>query len=269
MVLLAAFDVLLGRHAGSEDVLVGTPLAGRPHTELEGLIGFFLNTLVLRTDLRGDPAFSELLRHVRRVTLDAYAHADVPFEKLVEALAPQRSLSHSPIVQVLFTLHNQPRTSLALPGLESEPVLVTGEAAKFDLSVHVAEEAGGLDIAFAWRSQLFSRLWVESLAADFIALLEAVIAAPETRISRLLPAVRTVLHGPDAVARRGTESSTDAAAPTAHPEPETTPPPSELEAQLAEIWQSLLPVASIAPNDDSFRHRWSFAARDTDDRADR
>ncbi|MFZ1624464.1 MAG: amino acid adenylation domain-containing protein [Gammaproteobacteria bacterium] len=252
MVLLAAFDVLLGRHAGSEDVLVGTPLAGRPHTELEGLIGFFLNTLVLRADLRGDPAFSELLLRVRRVTLDAYAHADVPFEKLVEALAPQRSLSHSPIVQVLFTLHNQPRTSLALPGLESEPVLVTGEAAKFDLSVHVAEEAGGLDIAFAWRSKLFSRLWVESLAADFIALLEAVIAAPETRISRLLPAVRTVLHGPDAVARRGTESSADAAAPTMHPELETTPLPSELEAQLAEIWQSLLPVASIAPNDDFF-----------------
>ncbi len=139
--LLTAFDVLLGRHAGSEDVLVGTPLAGRPHSELEGLLGFFVNTLVLRTRLHGDPRFSELLARVRRVTLDAYEHADVPFEKLVEALAPQRSLSHSPIVQVLLTLHNQPRVPLALPGLEAEPVAVLGEAAKFDLSVHIAEEA--------------------------------------------------------------------------------------------------------------------------------
>ena len=252
MVLLAAFDVLLGRHADSEDVLVGTPLAGRPHTELEGLIGFFLNTLVLRTDLRGDPAFSELLLRVRRVTLDAYAHADVPFEKLVEALAPARSLRHSPVVQVLFTLHNQPRVPLALPGLASEPALITGEAAKFDLSVHMAEEAGGLDIAFAWRSELYSGTRIESLAADFLALLEAVVAAPETRISRLLPGVSTALHTADAVAMRGTDPSADATVPAAPAGSESAAPFNELEAQLAEIWQSLLPVESIAPDDDFF-----------------
>lgn len=240
MVLLAAFDVLLGRHAGSEDVLVGTPLAGRPHTELEGLIGFFLNTLVLRTDLSGDPAFSELLVRVRRVTLDAYAHADVPFEKLVEVLAPQRSLNHGPIVQVLFTLHNQPRVPLVLSGLESEPVPVSVEAAKFDLGVHVAEEAGGLDIAFAWRSALFSRTRMESLAADFVALLEAVAQAPETRLSRLLPAVSAPLRAADAEEAAVPVASANAA------------PLSELETRLAGIWQSLLPVASIAPDDDFF-----------------
>jgi non-ribosomal peptide synthetase component F len=252
MVLLAALDVLLGRHAGSEDVLVGTPLAGRPHTELEGLIGFFLNTLVLRTELRGDPAFSELLLRVRRMTLDAYAHADVPFEKLVEALAPERSLRHSPIVQVLFTLHNQPRAPLALAGLEAEPVLVGGEAAKFDLSVHVAEEAGGLDIAFAWRSELFSRPRIESLAADFLALLEAVAEAPETRLSSLLPGVSAPLRAAEARSTRATESLPDTAVPGVPASRADIPPPNELEMQLAEIWQSLLPVASIAPDDDFF-----------------
>ncbi|MCP5140704.1 MAG: amino acid adenylation domain-containing protein [Chromatiales bacterium] len=241
MVLLAAFDVLLGHHAGSEDVLVGTPLAGRPHTELEGLIGFFLNTLVLRTDLRGDPAFSELLVRVRRVALDAYAHADVPFEKLVEVLAPQRSLSHSPIVQVLFTLHNQPRVPLVLSGLESEPVPISVEAAKFDLSVHVAEDARGLDIAFAWRSTLYSRKRIESLAADFLVLLESVARAPEARLSSLRPQLGVPLRASEVP---------EAAVPAASDN--SLVPLGELEVQLAEIWQSLLPVASIAPDDDFF-----------------
>lgn len=195
---------------------------------------------MLRTDLSGDPAFSELLVRVRRVTLDAYAHADVPFEKLVEVLAPQRSLNHGPIVQVLFTLHNQPRVPLVLSGLESEPVPVSVEAAKFDLGVHVAEEAGGLDIAFAWRSALFSRTRMESLAADFVALLEAVAQAPETRLSRLLPAVSAPLRAADAEEAAVPVASANAA------------PLSELETRLAGIWQSLLPVASIAPDDDFF-----------------
>jgi non-ribosomal peptide synthetase component F len=241
MVLLAAFDVLLGRHAGSEDVLVGTPLAGRPHTELEGLIGFFVNTLVLRTDLRGDPAFGELLARVRGITLDAYAHADVPFEKLVEALAPQRSLRHSPIVQVLLTLHNQPRVPLALPGLEAEPVLIAGEAAKFDLSVHMAEEDGGLAMAFFWRSELYSTARIESLATDFCALLVAVAAAPDTPISRLLPGVTPP---PASVAAATGACATAVSAGTA--------PLTALETQLAEIWCSLLPVDAIAPDEDFF-----------------
>ncbi|MCL4791719.1 MAG: amino acid adenylation domain-containing protein, partial [Gammaproteobacteria bacterium] len=242
MVLLAALDVLLGRHAGREDVLVGTPLAGRPHTALEGLVGFFLNTLVLRTDLRGDPAFSELLARVRRVTLDAYAHADVPFEKLVEALAPQRSLRHSPIVQVLLTLHNQPRALLALPGLEAEPVPVGSEAPKFELSVHVAEEAGSLEIAFAGRSELFSPARVGALAAEFVAVLEAVVAAPETRLSGLLPGVSTA---PPASAVPALTAASPGTAPA-------DAASAELEAQLAGIWQSLLGLESVAADDDFF-----------------
>lgn len=243
MVLLAAFDVLLGRHAGSEDVLVGTPLAGRPHTELEGLVGFFLNTLVLRTDLRGDPTFGELLLRVRRLTLDAWAHADVPFEKLVEALAPQRSLRHSPIVQVLFTLHNQPRVPLVLPGLEAEPVLVNANTAKFELSVHVAEEADGIEIAFAGRGELFSARRLGELLADFVAVLEAVVATPEARISSLLPAV-VPQSAPPVVA--GATANDPAALPL------PAAPLDELEQQLADIWQALLLVDSVAADDDFF-----------------
>jgi amino acid adenylation domain-containing protein len=243
MVLLAAFDVLLGRHAGSEDVLVGTPLAGRPHTALEGLVGFFLNTLVLRTDLRGDPSFSELLLRVRRLTLDAWAHADVPFEKLVETLAPQRSLRHSPIVQVLFTLHNQPRVPLALLGLEAEPVQVTADAAKFELSVHVAEEADGIEIAFAGRGELFSERRLGELLADFVAVLAAVVATPEVRLSSLLPAV-VPQSAPPVVA--GTTANDPAALqlPAA--------PLDELEQRLAGIWRALLAVESVSADDDFF-----------------
>jgi amino acid adenylation domain-containing protein len=248
MVLLSAFDVLLGRHAGSEDVLVGTPLAGRPHTELEGLVGFFLNTLVLRTDLRGDPAFSELLLRVRRLTLDAWAHADVPFEKLVEALAPQRSLHHSPIVQVLFTLHNQPRVPLAFPGLEAEPVLVNADAAKFELSVHVAEEADGLEIAFAGRGELFSAGRLGELLADFVTVLETVVAKPEARLSSLLPAVV-----PQAAAPLQSEGmANDSSAPHTPAAPATAAPLDELEQQLADIWQALLLVDAVAADDDFF-----------------
>ena len=113
MTLLAAFKVLLYRYSGQTDLIVGTPIAGRNRREVEGLIGFFINTLALRGDLSGDPPFGELVGRVKRVALDAYAHADVPFEKLVEDLAPARSRAHSPLAQVLFVFHNEPRSALA------------------------------------------------------------------------------------------------------------------------------------------------------------
>ncbi len=124
MTLLAAFQTLLFRYSGQQDIVVGSPVAGRNRTELEGLIGFFVNMLPLRTDLSGAPTFRELLGKVRETTLDAYAHQELPFEKLVEELQPERSPSHAPLVQVVFVLQNTPRTPLELPGLTAQSIAV-------------------------------------------------------------------------------------------------------------------------------------------------
>src|SRR4028119_680223 len=134
MVALGAFQALLSRYGGSEDVVVGSPIAGRGRSEVEGLIGFFVNTLVMRTDLGGDPTFRELLGRVREGTLGAYEHQEVPFERLVAELQPERSLSHAPLFQVMFALQNAEGPGGDLPGLEVSGVEVELASAKFDLS---------------------------------------------------------------------------------------------------------------------------------------
>ncbi|MGH8059783.1 MAG: condensation domain-containing protein, partial [Candidatus Entotheonellia bacterium] len=144
MTLLAAFQVLLARYTGQEDLVVGTPIAGRTYLETEGLIGFFVNTLPLRTQLTGDPTFRELLTRVREVALGAYAHQDLPFEKLVEELQPDRDLSSTPVFQVMFILQNAPRRPLELPGLSLTPLDVDAGTAKFDLTLSVTEVDDGL-----------------------------------------------------------------------------------------------------------------------------
>jgi amino acid adenylation domain-containing protein len=177
MVLLAGFQALLSRWTGAEDLVVGTPVAGRPRTELEGLVGFFVNTLPLRGDLAGDPAFGELLRRVKRTALDAWAHADVPFERLVEELAPTRSLAHAPLAQVLFVFHNEPRSPLALDGIEALELVVPAAHAKLDLSLHVAVHDGALVTSFAYNSELFDATTIADLADGYAALLAAVVGA--------------------------------------------------------------------------------------------
>jgi amino acid adenylation domain-containing protein len=185
MVLLAGFDLLLGRYAGSEDIVVGTPVAGRPRTELEGLIGFFVNTLVLRTGLHGNPRFRELLQRVRQSTLDAWAHADVPFEQLVEQLRPPRSTGRSPLFQVLFNLHNEPAGRLELSGLEVTPLAVDRGTAKFDLSVSLTEGSAGLAVSFEYSTDLYLAASMQRMLDDFAALLAAVVAAPDARLASL------------------------------------------------------------------------------------
>src|SRR5262249_1444170 len=133
MTLLAAFQTLLHRYCGQEDIVVGTPITNRTHQELEGLIGFFLNTLALRGDLSGDPSFIELLGRVREVSLGAYAHQDLPFEKLVDELQPQRSLSYSPLFQVMFTLQDSTGGEFKLQDLQVESLRGGGANARFDL----------------------------------------------------------------------------------------------------------------------------------------
>ena len=185
MTLLAAFQVLLHRYNGQEDIAVGSPIAGRGRTELEGLIGFFVNTLVLRSDLSGNPRFRDLLGRVRESALGAYTHQDLPFEKLVEELAPARDMSRNPLFQVLFVLQNAPSAAFALEGVEVSRLPLEGHSAKFDLSLSVRESAVGLHASWEYTSDLFNASTIERMARHFERLLEAIVADPEQCIGQL------------------------------------------------------------------------------------
>ncbi len=189
MTLLAAFKTLLLRYTRRQDIVVGTPIAGRDRTALEGLVGFFVNTLVLRTDLSGDPPFTELLRRVREVTLGAYAHQGMPFEKLVEELRPERNLNHNPLFQVLFALQNTPGArdtrNPAEHAASGEAPVVVPSAAKFDLSLFMAQTDDGLAGELEYCLDLFERDSARRLLACFLTLLRGVAARPERRLSEL------------------------------------------------------------------------------------
>jgi len=185
MTLLAAFAALLGRLTGEEDLAVGTPIAGRTRVETEPLIGLFVNTLVLRTDLAGDPVFTDLLDRVREVTLSAYAHQEVPFERLVEDLAPRRDLSRPPLVQVMLVLQNAPLGSLELPGLALTAEPVVTETAKLDLTCSLGEADEGLAGTIEYNRDLFDGPTIERLAECFVRLLAGAAADPERRLSEL------------------------------------------------------------------------------------
>ncbi|HEX7239255.1 MAG TPA: condensation domain-containing protein, partial [Longimicrobiaceae bacterium] len=183
MVLLGAFQVLLSKYAGSEDVVVGSPIAGRTRREVEGLIGFFVNTLVLRTDVSGDPGFREVLRRVREGTLGAYENQDVPFEKLVAELQPERSLSHSPLFQVMFALQNAGGAEGALPGLRLQGVGAEQESAKFDLSLALAATPQGLFGELSYSTELFERGTIVRMVGHLERVLEQVAEDPNVRLS--------------------------------------------------------------------------------------
>jgi amino acid adenylation domain-containing protein len=185
MTLLGAFQVFLMRLSGEPDVVVGTPVANRTRVETESLIGFFVNTLVLRTDLSGEPSFEEVLRRVREVCLGAYAHQDVPFEKVVEALEPDRSLSHAPLFQVMFALQNTPRQELTLAGLSLTPLTIESKTAKFDLTLAFVDTDEGLRGAVEYNVDLFDATTISRLVENFETLLEGIVAAPARRIGNL------------------------------------------------------------------------------------
>ncbi|HSF39112.1 MAG TPA: non-ribosomal peptide synthase/polyketide synthase [Thermoanaerobaculia bacterium] len=185
MTLAAAFAALLSRYTGQADFGLGTPVAGRNRVELEGLIGFFVNTLVLRTDLFGDPPFSALLARVREAALGAFAHEQMPFERLVEELNPERSLSHPPLFQVMFALQNVPSTALDVPGLKAAPFDTEGGAAKFDLSLAVADSEAGLGGALEYRTGLFDAETVRRTLVHWNTLLAGIAADPDRRLSEL------------------------------------------------------------------------------------
>lgn len=185
MTLLSAFQALLYRYSGQQDLAVGSPIAGRNRPEIEGLIGFFVNTLVLRTDLSGNLTFRELLKRVRNVTLEALTHQDAPFERLVEELQPDRSLSHTPLFQVMFALQNAPRSNLALPNLDLTFLPAEGGLAKFDLTLSMIEDGVGLRGSFRYNAQLFDRAAIGRMVGHFQTFLEAVVADPDQPVSEL------------------------------------------------------------------------------------
>jgi non-ribosomal peptide synthetase component F len=185
MTLLAGFQTLLYRYTGQHDVAVGSPIAGRARPEIEGLIGFFVNMLVLRSDLSDNPTFKELLARVRKTAFGAYEHQDVPFEKLVEVLHPERDLSRSPLFQVMFAFQNIPRQGLDLTGLTASPVEVPNETAKYDISLYMWDEPKGLVARLEYNTDLFDDASIRRMLGRFETLLEAIVDNPEERISDL------------------------------------------------------------------------------------
>ena len=185
MTLVAAFQILLHRYSGQDDIVIGTPPAGRSRLELEGLIGFFVNNLVLRTDLSGNPSFRELLAQVREVALGAYTHQDIPFEKLVEALNPQRDLGRSPLFQVMFVLLSTSDNPLTLNAATVEPLPVDTGTTQFDLTLELSETPHGLTGRVEYATDLFETATIARLIGHFQTLLEGIVAHPEARLSEL------------------------------------------------------------------------------------
>ncbi len=182
--LLSAFQVLLHRYTGQHDIFVGSPIANRNRVEIEKLIGFFANTLIMRSDLSGNPTFRELLSQVREMTLDVYAHQDIPFEKLVDELQPQRDLSYAPLVQVLFVLQNSD-TDLDLVGLDMRPLEISNETTKFDVSLELVDTKDGLVGSIQYSVDLFDAATIARMAEHFQNLLEGIVVAPYCHISAL------------------------------------------------------------------------------------
>ncbi|WP_191272746.1 non-ribosomal peptide synthetase [Nocardiopsis terrae] len=205
MVLHAGLAALLSRMGAGADVPIGTPVAGRGDDRLEDLVGFFVNTLVLRTDLSGDPSFAELLGRVRSTDLGAFDHQDVPFERVVEEVNPQRSLSRNPLFQVLLALQNTPDAEFDLPGLRTTPEPVDLGAAKFDLTFNMAERyaddgsPAGIESVLEFSTDLYDRATAQALTSRLVRLLEAAAADPDTPVGSvelLDPAERArVLEG--------------------------------------------------------------------------
>src|SRR5215217_3973042 len=185
MVLLAAFQTLLHRYAGQAVIVVGTPIAGRNRKELEGLIGFFINTLVMRADFSHDLRFRELLAHVKETALGAYAHQEFPFDKLVEELQPQRDLSHMPIIQAMFALQNTPDESIEWAGLTINSVNIVSGTTQFDLSLNVWDKGSALKGYLAYRSDLFDASTIKRMLTHFQTLLESIANNPDERVSAL------------------------------------------------------------------------------------
>jgi non-ribosomal peptide synthetase component F len=185
MTLLAAFKTLLSYYTGSDDIVVGSPIANRVRTELEPMIGFFVNNLVLRTKISGNPKFRELLIQVREMCLGAFANQDVPFEQLVQELRPERSLSRQPLFQVAFALQNVPASPLKLSGLNFSRLNTGADASPFDLIMYAVDRKASLAVRLQYDTALFTSTGVKRICEDYEIILESIIKQPDMRLDDL------------------------------------------------------------------------------------
>jgi len=185
MTLQAAFSVLLSRLSGQSDITIGTPVAGRTRTETESLIGYFINALVLRSDLSGDPPFKQLLKQVREAALGAYTHQEVPFEKLVEVLHTERQTNHAPLFQVVFNFQNAPASVPAIQDLTFSVIENEGDTTKYDLTLYMWDSPDALSGAFAYQTDLFEASTILRFISGFEALLNNIVVDPDARVSAL------------------------------------------------------------------------------------
>ena len=251
MTLLAAFKVLLRYYTGQDDIVVGTPVANRNHEAIEGLIGFFVNTLVLRTELSDEMSFSELLGAVREVALDAYAHQDVPFEKLVEELQPERDLSRNPLVQVFCVQENLPSLKLEMAGLNAEVLEAEQGTTKFDLTLYITETESGLLTAFEYSRELFEAGTIKRMLEHYERLLQEIVIAPDKRLSEislLTEEEHQELLGRVDQRRQSARSSASRAKEARI----YLAPRDEIEFGLTRIWESLLGVEGVGIRDNFF-----------------
>ncbi|MFJ6513261.1 amino acid adenylation domain-containing protein [Streptomyces sp. NPDC091406] len=265
MVAHAALAALLARTGAGRDIVIGTPVAGRHDTALDDLVGFFVNNLVLRTDLSGDPSFRDLLHRVREADLAAYAHADVPFEHLVDALAPHRTLSRHPLFQVMLAYENRQAGEVGLPGLTTTTVPAFGRSAKFDLTFTLAERDGadGIEGVLEYAEDLFEPATAQALADRLVRLLTEAVAAPATPLHRLevlSPAERTALLGrpEDTAVPHGDASTTlpglFAAVAAAHPDAPAVAGPGLATGERTELDYGRLDAAANALAHDLVAH---------------
>ncbi|MEH2228637.1 MAG: amino acid adenylation domain-containing protein [Nostoc sp.] len=254
MTLLAAFQTLLFRYTGQEDILVGAPISNRHRSELEGLIGFLLNTLVLRTNLFASPSFRQLLGRVREVALSGYTHQDLPFEKLVDGLQIKRDFNQNPLISVMFNLQNTPTPKLTVPGLTMNRLEIDNGTSKFDLYLELRETAAGISGNLEYNTDLFKAETIALMVENFSTLLQSIVSNPDQTISNL-----PLLTFPgDRQTKQIYKGNIDI---RSLPEPEIdrsdleaafVAPRTPIESQMAEIWSRVLAIAEVGIHDNFF-----------------
>ncbi|MCG6574706.1 non-ribosomal peptide synthetase, partial [Pseudomonas sp. AF32] len=245
MVLLAGWSVLMSHLSGQHDVVVGTPVANRQRPELEALIGFFANTLALRVDTGRDSRIETLLERIKHLTLAAYSHQDLPFEQVVSALQPTRSMSHSPLFQVMLSLDNTPPSPLQLPELEVQTLESPHNTTQFDLSLSLVDNGERISGSLQYANDLFDTVTVQNIAGLFATLLENLVADPRQSVGQLLENTPPLVRSASAVTQPVDTADTVEALPYEAPQGDT-------ELAIAALWQDLFKRERISRHDDFF-----------------